>query len=92
MNGLFNSTDLNGDEIGDGDLSVFGLPDIKSSRALLVVEVVYLLVIDFVEGNRYLGVHSILQSLHDHLKRSGEDSSFLAGKEMVNVLLVIFTQ
>ena len=92
MDCLLNSRDFDWDEVGNGNLSIFWLSDVEGPRALLIVKIVDFFVVDFVEGNEYFGIGLIFKSFHDHFQRSGENSSLLAGKEVVNILLVTLTE
>ena len=92
MNGLLDPRYLNSDEVRNRNFSVFRLPDIKGSRAFFVVKIEYFLVVDFIERDKNFTTSSIFKGLHDHLQRSREYSSLLAGKQMVNVLFIVLAK
>ena len=88
MDGFLDSRYFDGDKVGDGNFAIFGLANVKSAWALFVVKIVDFLIVDFVERDEDLGIGLVFKNLHDHLKWSGEDSSFLTGKQVINILFV----
>jgi hypothetical protein len=88
LNGLLHLRDFHGHQLGYGDLPIFGLADVEADVGV-VIEVVDLLVVDLVEGDKEACIGFLGGHVHDHLEGAREYAAFLTGEEVDEVLLAL---
>lgn len=89
LDGIFHASDWDIKQIWNGYFPILGFPNVQGYQSV-VIEVEYLLVVDFEEGHEdFVARLFLLHAPHDHLERTREDPTLFAGQKIKQVLLAV---
>lgn len=88
MNGLLDSCNFDSDQVRNWNLSMFRLPDIQCTCSFFIIKIINFLIVYFIKRHPNSLTFFTLNSLHNHLQRSGQYSPFLTWQQMINILFI----